>query len=220
MRLSQCWLSGDYGGGGGVCLGLYVISSPLQVLISRAWAWRETTAGPEPKQTDSWSARRARQRQRVRETHTNTHRQTHTNTHKHTHMQGSFCWFRLSQFGQTPFHTKRWKCLWKKITRNDNDNLNRRFLCVQLRNLFIPFTRVLYKPMSNNYWLKWRLHHFMCGCFDITWWCTGSLCGHRTGPGLSKCHNCSKPPFVKLNESPWPKTTALTKMILWELAFI
>ena len=38
----------------------YLDSSP--VLISRAWAGRETTARPEPKQTDSWSARHATQR--------------------------------------------------------------------------------------------------------------------------------------------------------------
>lgn len=59
MRLSQRWFSRDWRGcmSGPLC---YLDSSP--VLISRAWAWRETTAGPQPKQTDSWSARHATQR--------------------------------------------------------------------------------------------------------------------------------------------------------------
>lgn len=66
------------------------MSGPLRylnssaVLISKAWAWRETTAGPQPKQTDNWSARHAMKRRRVKVL-SRQQTQTHTNSHKHTH---------------------------------------------------------------------------------------------------------------------------------------
>lgn len=86
----------------GVCLGplRYLDSAP--VLICRAWAWRETTAEPQPKQTDSWSARHAMQRhggERMLHTHTqaNTHTRAHTHTNTRTQASASLnnCHFTL-----------------------------------------------------------------------------------------------------------------------------
>ena len=131
----------------------YLDSTP--VLISRAWAWRETTAGPQPKQTDSWSARHAMQRHQVRE--------WSTHTCKHTHMHGSFCCtLCVRQHERMPFHTERWKfpCERQQLQFN---NLIKIWLWIRLQHLvslglFLYVSSFYMEPriyMSNKYWLNW-----------------------------------------------------------------
>lgn len=164
----------------------YLDSSP--VLISRAWAWRETTAGPQPKQTDSWSARHAMQRHRVRE--------------GPTHMRGLFCCLCVRQHERMPFHTERWKfpCERQQLQFN---NLIEIWLWIWLQHLvrlglFLYVSLSFYKEpriyTSKKILAKLVVDHFMAGCFDIiSCGIIYSLCGHKTRPRLTECHNCLSP---------------------------